>query len=128
MVMSRDQNAGQNHNIKTDNTSFERVEQFKYLGKTLNQNSSQEGIKSRLKSGNACCYLVQNLLSSCSLSKNIRSKIQRTIILPVLCGCETWFLMLREERGLRMLESSVVRSMFGPKRGVVSNRQVEKAT
>jgi hypothetical protein len=65
MVMSRDQNAGQNHNIKMDNKSFERVEQFKYLGTTLtNQNSIQEEIKSRLKSGNACYHSVQDLLSS----------------------------------------------------------------
>jgi hypothetical protein len=54
MVMSRDQNAGRSLNIKTDNSSLERVEQFKYLGTTLtNQNSIQEEIKSRLKSGNA---------------------------------------------------------------------------
>jgi len=47
MVMSRDQNAGRSHNIKTDNSSFERVEDFKYLGTTLtNQNSIQEEIKS----------------------------------------------------------------------------------
>jgi hypothetical protein len=65
MVMSRNQNAGQNHNIKLDNKSFERVEQFKYLGKTLtNQNSIQEVIKNRLKSGNACYHSVQDLLSS----------------------------------------------------------------
>ena len=60
--MSPDQNAGQSHKIKTDNSSFERAEQFKYLGKTLtNQNSIQEEIKSRLKSGNACYHSVQNL-------------------------------------------------------------------
>jgi hypothetical protein len=54
MVMSGDRNAGQNHNIKLDNKLFERVEQFKYLGTTLMyQNSIQEAIKSRLKSGNA---------------------------------------------------------------------------
>jgi hypothetical protein len=59
MVMSGDQNAGQNHNIKLDNKSFVRVEQFKYLGTTLtNQNSIQEEIKSRLKSGNACYHSV----------------------------------------------------------------------
>jgi len=53
MVMSRNQNAGRNHNMKIDNSSFEMVEEFKYLGKTLkNQNSIQEEIKSRLKSGN----------------------------------------------------------------------------
>jgi hypothetical protein len=53
MVISRDQNAGKNHNIKIDNKSFERVKQFKYLETTLtNQNSIQEEIKSRLKWGN----------------------------------------------------------------------------
>jgi len=55
LVMSRDQNAGQSHNIETDNNFFQRVEEFKYLGKTLtNQNSIQEGIKSKSKSRNAC--------------------------------------------------------------------------
>ena len=72
MVMSRDQNAGQCHSIKSDKSSFEMVEEFKYLGTTLtNQNSIQEEIKSILKSGNACCHSVQNLLSSSSLSKNL---------------------------------------------------------
>jgi hypothetical protein len=62
MVMSRDQNAGQNHNIMIDNSSFERVEEFKYLGTTLtDRNSIQEEVKSRLNSGNACYYSVQNL-------------------------------------------------------------------
>ena len=49
-VLSRDQNAGRSHNIKTDNSPFARVEQFEYLGTTLkNQNSVQEQIRSRLK-------------------------------------------------------------------------------
>ena len=61
MVMSWDQNAGQSHNMQIDNRAFERVEEFKYLGITLtNQNSIQEEIKSRLKSGNACYSSVQN--------------------------------------------------------------------
>ena len=77
MVMSREQNAGRSHNIKTDNRSFERVEEFKYLGTTLtNQSSIQEEINSRFKSGNACYYSVQNLLSSCLLTKNLKIKIQ----------------------------------------------------
>jgi hypothetical protein len=55
-----------------------------------------------LKSGNACCHSVQNLLSSSLLYKNIKIKIYRTIILDVvLYGCETWSLILREERRLR---------------------------
>ena len=70
MVMFRDQNAGQNGNIQTGNKSSETVEQFKYLGTTItNQNSIHEEIKSRLKSGNAGCHSVQNLLSSSLVSK-----------------------------------------------------------
>jgi predicted transcriptional regulator len=61
MVISRDQNAKQNHNIKMDNKTFESVEHFKYMGTTLtNQNSIQEELKSRLKSGNTCYNSVQN--------------------------------------------------------------------
>jgi len=69
----------------------ERVEEFKYLGITLTrQNSIPEEIKSRLRFGNACYNSVQNLLSSRLLSKNLKIKIHRTIILPVvLYGCET---------------------------------------
>jgi len=98
------------------------VEEFKYLGTTLtNQNSIQEEIKSRLKSGNACYHSVRNLLSSSLLSKNLKIKIYRTIILPVvLYGCETWLLALREERRLRVFESRVLRRIFGPKRDEVT--------
>jgi hypothetical protein len=52
MIMSRDQNAGK-HNMKTDDSSFERVVRFNYLGILMNQNSIQEDIKSKFKSGNA---------------------------------------------------------------------------
>jgi len=97
MTVSRDQNAGRIHSTKMDNSPIERVEEFKYLGTTLtDQNSIQEEIKSRLKLGNACYYLVQNLLSSSLLSKTSKIKIYRTIILPVvLYGFETWSLTLR---------------------------------
>jgi hypothetical protein len=62
MVMSRDQNAGRSYNMKIDNSSIERVDEFKYLGTIKkNKNSIQEEIKSRLKLGNACYYSVQNL-------------------------------------------------------------------
>jgi len=73
MIMSRDQNTGRNHNIKTDNSSFERVEEFKCLGTNLtNQNSIEEQIKRSLNSGNVCYHSVQNLLSSRSISKNLK--------------------------------------------------------
>jgi hypothetical protein len=98
--MSRDQNAGRSQNIKFDNSSFERVEDFKYLGTTItNQNSIQEQIKCRFKLGKACYHSMQNLLSSSLLHKNKKIKIYRTITLPVvLYGCEIWSLTMREER------------------------------
>jgi hypothetical protein len=90
------------------------VEEFKYLGTILtNQYSIQEEVKSRLKSGNACYYSVQNLLSSSLLSKNLKTRINRTIILPVvLYGCETCSLILREERRLRVYQNRVLRIIF----------------
>jgi hypothetical protein len=121
MVVSRYQNAGRNHSVRIDNSTFERVEEFKYLGTTLtNQNSIQEEIKSRLRSGNACYHSVQNLLYSRLLSKNLKIKIYSTIIIPVvLYGCENWSLALREERKMRVFENMVLRRIFGPKRDEV---------
>ena len=82
-----------------------------------NQNSIREETTSSLRSGNACYHLVQNLLSSRLLSKNLKIKIYRTIILPVvLYECETWSLTLREERKLRVFENMVLRRIFGPRR------------
>ena len=64
---------------------------------------------------------MQNLLSSRLLSKNLKIKIYRTIILlVVLYGCETWSLTLREERRLRVFETRVLRKVFGPKRDEVT--------
>jgi hypothetical protein len=93
------------------------VSQFKYLGTTVtNENLIQEEIKRRLNSGNACYHSVQSLLSSRLLSKTIKIKIYKTIILPVvLYGCETWSLTLREEHRLRVFENRVLRRIFGPK-------------
>jgi hypothetical protein len=94
------------------------MEEFKYLGTGLtNQSSVQKDIKSRPKSRNACYLSVQNLSSSSLLSKNLKIKIYRPIILPfVLYECETWSLILRKERRLRWFENRVLRGICGPKR------------
>jgi len=107
--------------MKNDNRSFETVEEFQYLGTTLtNQNSIQEEIKTRLKSGNACHHSVQNLLSASLISKNLQIKIYRTIILHVLLyRCETWSLTLGEEHRLGLSENRVLRRIFGPKSDVM---------
>jgi hypothetical protein len=90
----------------------------KYLGMTLtNQNGIHDEIKSRLNLGNACYYSVQNLLSSHFISKNLKSKIYKTVILPVvLYGWKTWSLTLGEEHRLRVFENRVLRKVFVPKR------------
>ena len=122
MVVSWDLNAGQNHKIKINNKPFGKVEESKYLGTTLtNQNSIQEEIKSRLKSGNACYFSVQNLLFSTLLSKTGKINTYETIILSVaLCGCENWLLTLTEEPGVWVFGNRVTRKIFGPKRAEVN--------
>ena len=73
----------------------------------------------RGKVGNSCYYSVQTLLSSRLLSKNLKIKIYKTIILSfVLYGCETWSLILREELKQRVFENRIIRRIFGPKRGM----------
>jgi hypothetical protein len=58
-----------------------------------------------------------SVLSSCLLSRNVKAKIYKTIILPVvLYECETWSLTLREEYRLRVFENRVLRRIFGSKR------------
>jgi hypothetical protein len=95
MFMSRHQTAGQSNYIRVANKSFEKVEKFKHLGATLtDQNCIHEEIRSRLNSGNACYHVVQNLLSSHLLSRNVKIKIYKTIISPVvLYGCKILSLM-----------------------------------
>jgi hypothetical protein len=115
--MSQSQQIGQKYSIKIANRSFEDVAKLKYLGTALTDpNFMHEKIKSRLNSGNACYHSVQSLLSSCLLSSNMKVKIYKTIILPVvLYGCKTWSLTLGEEHRLRMFENRVLRRIFGHK-------------
>jgi hypothetical protein len=81
----------------------------------------EEEIKRRLNSGNVCYHSVQNLLSSLLLSKSLKIRLYKTIILPVvLYGCETWSLTLREEHKLGVFENRVLRRIFGPKRDEVT--------
>ncbi|KAJ4444435.1 hypothetical protein ANN_06227, partial [Periplaneta americana] len=82
--------------------------------------STREEIKRRINIGNACYYSVEKLLSSILLSKNLKVGIYKTVILPVLYGCETSTLTLREKHRLRVFENKVLRKIFGAKRDEVT--------
>jgi hypothetical protein len=111
MLISGSQKIGQKHSIKIVDRSIEDVAKFKYLGTTVtDQNYMHEEINSRLNSGNAYYHSVQSLMSSRLVSRNLKVKIYRTIILPViLYGCENWSLTLREEHRPRVFENRVLR-------------------
>jgi hypothetical protein len=110
MLMPRSHKPGQKHGIEIATRSFEGVAKFKYLGKALtDKHCMQEEIKSRLNLGTACTHSVQSLSSSRLLSRDVKVKIYKTTILPVvLCGCETSSFTLREEHRLRVFENRVV--------------------
>ena len=65
---------------------------------------------------------MQNVLSSSLLSKNLMTKTYRTVILPILYGCETWSLTLREGRRQRVFENKVLRRIFGLERDEITRK------
>jgi hypothetical protein len=113
VATSRDHHAGHNNNIRTGDESFSRVE---HLGITL---TDQIPFMKKLRAD--CNQGMQNLLSSSLLSKRVKIKIFRSIILRiVLYGCETWSLALRVEYRLEVFENRVLRRIFGTKRDGVT--------
>jgi hypothetical protein len=99
------------------------VEKTKYILVSCDQNAvlKWDIIKRRLNSGNACYHSVQDLLSARLLSKNVKIRMYKTIILPVvLYVCEIWSQTLREEHKPRVFENRALRRIFGPKRDGVT--------
>jgi len=94
-----------------------------FFGVNNQVNCIHEEIKSRLNSGNDCCCLVQNLLSSSLLSKNTKINVYRTVILLfVLYECGTSSLRFREGCRSRVFNNRVLRKIFGPKRDDVTGK------
>jgi hypothetical protein len=120
MLMPRNQNAGQNHDIEIANRSFETMTKVRYLGTAVtNERWIHKEINSTLILDNACYSSVKKPLSSRLPSKNFTIKIYEIIIiLPVgLYAYETWSLTLGEGHRLGMFVNSVLRRRFGPMLG-----------
>ena len=97
-----------NYIIAVGTNPYYKVKCFKYLGSLLtNKYQNYEDMLFRFETGHSCYYSVQNILSFRLLSKNLKIKIYKTIILPVvLYGCEAWSLTLSEEHRLTVLQNS----------------------
>ena len=97
------------------------MEKFRYLGVTItNTNDIREEMKRRINMGNACYFSLEKILLSRLLSKKLKVKTYKTIILVVLYGCETWSLTVREEHRLRVFENKVLRKISGVKRDEIT--------
>jgi hypothetical protein len=122
MITSRNAEEEGNRNITINNMTIEKVNKFKYLGAYItSRNEVAEEIKSRLVSGNACFFSVQKLLASRLISRKLKLKLYRTVILPViLYGCESWSTTLADEHKLRVFENKVLRKIYGPKRDEIT--------
>ncbi|KAJ4433905.1 hypothetical protein ANN_16218 [Periplaneta americana] len=104
-----------------DNGDFSYNDEMEGIEQSLKTSTSNSSFVTRINVGNACYYSVEKLLSSSLLSKNLKVRIYKTVILPVvLYGCETWTLTLREEHRLRVFENKVLRKIFGAKRDEVT--------
>jgi hypothetical protein len=91
----------QKQQINIGNMCFDDTAKFKHFYNTNSQNCMHEEIMSRLNSGNVCYHSVHSLLSSRLIYRNVKVKIYKTVILPViLYGCENWSLTLNEKNRL----------------------------
>lgn len=115
MVISRREN--HEENLEVENYKFERVQNFKYLGVTINsKNNNHDEIKIRLTAANKCYYGVTSILKSKQVSLKSKITIYKVIIRPVLLyACETWPMTKGDEDKLATLERRILRRIFGPK-------------
>jgi hypothetical protein len=102
--------------LKCGKYKFEHVKELSYLGTQLNHtNSSNSEIHARIVSGNRCYYSCGKLIKSRALNRNLKLKIYKSLIRPVVTyGCEAWTLTARDEQHLRIFERKILRKIFGP--------------
>lgn len=104
------------NNIQIDNHTIEEVSEFKYLGSTItNNNETSEEIKTRIAAGNKSFYVLKNIFQSRNTSRNIKKRIYKTIIKPVVTyGSETWILKMEDQENLCIFERKILRRIYGP--------------
>jgi hypothetical protein len=114
MLMSRRQNAGHNHNVRTPSRAFESLAKCRCLGSTeTNENCTHEEMESRLNSENALYRSVQNLLFSRLLSTNIKVQMYKALFLPVVLDWyESWSLTLGEEHRMWVWEQGAEENIW----------------
>ena len=103
--------------LDTQGESFERVNQFKYLGSILtDDNNISEEVRSRVTSGNKCFFALSNVFKSKIINRKLKITAFNTILKPiVMYGSECWTLTTKDEEFLRAWERKILRKIYGPK-------------
>jgi hypothetical protein len=115
MLSSRKSSSGQDRNIIINGATYKKCSSFKYLGSLITEdNNMKEEIRSRIAGGNRCYLALQRIFKARSLSKNLKLKVYRTIVRPVVMyGSETWTSLKEDEEFLRRWERKILRQIFG---------------
>jgi hypothetical protein len=102
--------------LEVDHFKFKRVNSFKYLGSIVTEkNDITKEVAARIQAGNRNYYGLEKLLSSRSLSREIKRRLYTSLIRPViLYGSETWALRKSDENKFLILERRILRKIFGP--------------
>jgi hypothetical protein len=102
--------------LEVDHFKFKRVNSFKYLGSIVSENNDiTKEVAARIQAGNRTYYGLESLLSSRSLSREIKRRLCTSLIRPVvLYGSETWVLRKSDENKFLILERKILRKIFGP--------------
>ena len=102
--------------INIENKEIEQVRSFKYLGSTVNTDSTmEEEIKERIALGNKAFFANKKIFQSKLISKNTKLKLYFSVIRPVVTyTCETWILQETITNRLMVFERKILRKIFGP--------------
>lgn len=115
MFSSRTRGAGDDHRIKLNGGYYDKCRNFKYLGSLITtDNNKSDEIKARIAAGNRSYYALLKIFKSRSLSRNLKIKVYRSVVKPVVTyGSEAWTLTVTDEELLRRWERKILRKLYG---------------